>query len=88
MSKGKVLYKPLGMAFGMAGGLLAGAAFRKTWKLATGQDDAPDGLDQERKWREILPAVAVEGAIFAVVRTAVERGGATVVRRMTGYWPD
>ncbi|MFD3514659.1 DUF4235 domain-containing protein [Streptomyces sp. NPDC058657] len=85
---GKVLYKPLGMIFGLAGGMLAGAAFRKTWKVVTGEDDAPDGLDRDRRWREILPAVALEGAIFAVVRTTVERSGATVVRRLTGYWPD
>ncbi|MFJ6695053.1 DUF4235 domain-containing protein [Streptomyces sp. NPDC091272] len=85
---GKVLYKPLGMIFGMAGGLLAGLAFRKTWKVVTGEDDAPDGLDRDRRWREILPAVALEGAIFAVVRTTVERSGATLVRRVTGYWPS
>ncbi|MFI5806831.1 DUF4235 domain-containing protein [Streptomyces sp. NPDC051561] len=85
---GKVLYKPLGMIFGLAGGMLAGAAFRKTWKVVTGEDDAPDGLDRDRRWREILPAVALEGAIFAVVRTTVERSGATVVRRFTGYWPS
>lgn len=84
---GKVLYKPLGMVFGLAGGMLAGLAFRKTWKLVTGEDDAPDGLDRDRRWREILPAVALEGAIFAVVRTTVERSGATAVRKVTGYWP-
>ncbi|MCX5203048.1 DUF4235 domain-containing protein [Streptomyces sp. NBC_00237] len=84
---GKVFYKPLGMIFGMAGGMLAGLAFRKTWKVVTGEDDAPDGLDRDRRWREILPAVALEGAIFAVVRTSVERGGATAVRKLTGYWP-
>lgn len=84
---GKLFYKPLGMVFGLLGGMLAGAAFRRTWKAVTGEEDAPDGLDRDRRWREILPAVALEGAIFAVVRTTVERGGATVVRRLTGYWP-
>jgi len=29
----------------------------------------------------------MQGAIFAVVRAAVDRAGATGVRRLTGKWP-
>ncbi|HET6857298.1 MAG TPA: DUF4235 domain-containing protein [Streptomyces sp.] len=85
---GKVLYKPVGMVFGIAGGLLAGAAFRRVWRAVAGEREAPEPMDQNRRWREVLPAAALEGATFAVVRAAVERGGATAVRRVTGYWPD
>jgi hypothetical protein len=35
----------------------------------------------------VLAAAALQGAIFAVVRAAVDRGGATGVRRLTGHWP-
>ncbi|MGR8007238.1 DUF4235 domain-containing protein [Streptomyces hypolithicus] len=85
---GKVLYKPAGMAFGMAGGMLAGMAFRRLWKTVAGEREAPAPMDRSRRWREILPVAALEGATFAVVRAAVERGGATVVYRTTGYWPN
>ena len=30
----KLLYKPLGMLFGVLGGLAASAAFKKVWQLA------------------------------------------------------
>jgi hypothetical protein len=30
----------------------------------------------------------LQGAIFAVVKALVDRGGATGVRKMTGQWPD
>ncbi|MGV9881938.1 DUF4235 domain-containing protein [Streptomyces sp. NPDC003006] len=88
MSGTTMLYKPLGMAFGMLGGAVAGALFKRTWKAVAGEDDAPDAHDEERAWREILAAAALQGAIFAVVRAVVERGGAVGVRRVTGRWPD
>ncbi|WP_306334812.1 DUF4235 domain-containing protein [Streptomyces sp. KL118A] len=87
MSGTKVLYKPLGMAFGMLGGAVAGALFRRTWRAVAGEDDAPDAHDEERSWSEILAAAALQGAIFAVVKAAVDRGGAVGVRRLTGRWP-
>ncbi|MET7363147.1 DUF4235 domain-containing protein [Streptomyces sp. NPDC005562] len=87
MSGSKVLYKPLGMAFGMLGGLAASAVFNRTWKAVAGEDDAPDAHDEDRGWGEILAAAALQGAIFAVVRAAVDRGGAIGVRRVTGRWP-
>ncbi|MGW0532840.1 DUF4235 domain-containing protein [Streptomyces sp. NPDC003032] len=87
MSGTAMLYKPLGMAFGMLGGAVAGALFKRTWKAVAGEDDAPDAHDEDRAWREILAAAALQGAIFAVVRAVVERGGAVGVRRVTGRWP-
>jgi predicted metal-dependent enzyme (double-stranded beta helix superfamily) len=83
----KVLYRPLGLGFSLAGGLLAGALFKQVWKLLAGEDDAPDATDEERGWGEVLAAAALQGAIFAVVKAAVDRGGAKGVRRLTGTWP-
>ncbi|WP_320778351.1 DUF4235 domain-containing protein [Streptomyces sp. CRN 30] len=90
MSKKKKLplvYQPLGFALGWAGGALAGAAFRTTWKAIRHEDDAPDALDRDRGWGEVLLAAAVQGAIFAVVRSAVDRAGAKAIERQTGVWP-
>ncbi|WP_435972050.1 DUF4235 domain-containing protein [Streptomyces sp. Qhu_M48] len=87
MKNSKLVYRPAGLALGFAGGMLARAAFRQTWKWAGHDDDAPDAMDEDRTWQEILIAAAVQGAIFAVVKAAVERAGATTVRRLTGTWP-
>jgi hypothetical protein len=83
----KLLYKPLSLAFGIAGGLLAGALFKQVWKLIADEDEAPEATDEDRTWTEVLTAAAIQGAIFAAVKAAVDRGGATGVRGLTGTWP-
>ncbi|MEU3788602.1 DUF4235 domain-containing protein [Streptomyces fructofermentans] len=81
-------YKPIGFVLGWTGGALAGMAFRATWKAIRHEEDAPDALDKDRGWGEVLFAAAVQGAIFAVVRSAVDRTGATAIERSTGVWPS
>jgi hypothetical protein len=87
MNVGKVAYKPLGIALGAAAGALSGMVFRQVWKRLGGDEDAPSPTDEDRSWGEILVAAALQGAIFALVKAAIDRAGATGVRRMTGQWP-
>ncbi|MFV2021008.1 DUF4235 domain-containing protein [Micromonospora sp. LOL_023] len=84
----KLAYRPVGLVLGMAAGALAGAIFHQVWKIAAGHDEVPSAIDEERGWGEILAAAALQGAIFSAVRAAVDRGGATGVRRLTGHWPS
>jgi uncharacterized protein DUF4235 len=83
----KVLYKPLGMLIGVAGGLAASAVFARIWTALTGQDEAPEATDRDRGWREVLTAAAVQGAVFGVVKAAIDRGGAAGFHKATGTWP-
>ncbi|KUL27160.1 DUF4235 domain-containing protein [Actinoplanes awajinensis] len=83
----KVALKPVNVVLGIAAGAIAGALFKQVWKLASGDDNAPDAGDEDRTWGEVLAAAAIQGAIFAVVKAAVHRGGATGARRVTGHWP-
>ncbi|WP_329454444.1 DUF4235 domain-containing protein [Streptomyces sp. NBC_01497] len=80
-------YKPVGFVLGWVGGSLAGALFRTTWKALRHEDDAPDALDRDRGWGEVVLAAAVQGAIFAAVRSVVDRSGAKAIERATGTWP-
>ncbi|WP_018546336.1 DUF4235 domain-containing protein [Streptomyces sp. LaPpAH-108] len=80
-------YKPVGFVLSWTGGALAGLAFRKAWMAIRHEEDAPDALDRDRGWGEILFAAALQGAIFAVVRSAVDRTGAKAIERSTGVWP-
>jgi hypothetical protein len=82
------VYKPLGFAVSWGGGRLATAVFQKTWKAIKNEDDAPDALDRDRRWGEILLAAAIQGAIFAVVRAVIDRAGAQAMERRTGVWPE
>lgn len=87
MNKTKLAYRPVGLLLGAAAGMVASAASARLWRMATGGDDAPDALEEDRGWGEILLAAALTGAVFAVVKAAVDRAGAQGVRRVTGNWP-
>ncbi|RJL32881.1 DUF4235 domain-containing protein [Bailinhaonella thermotolerans] len=81
------MMRPVSMVSGMLSGMLAGLIFRQVWKLAAGQEDAPSPAQQEYGWRQILLAAAIEGAIFGVVRAAVDRSSMKGYERLTGHWP-
>ncbi|HET9079326.1 MAG TPA: DUF4235 domain-containing protein [Trebonia sp.] len=83
----KVIYKPVSLLVSVLGGMLAGAIFKRVWKLAAGQDEAPTATDVRRGWPEVLAAAALQGAIFALVKAAVDRGTAEGTRKLTGVWP-
>jgi predicted metal-dependent enzyme (double-stranded beta helix superfamily) len=83
----RLSYKVMSLVFSALGGLLAGAVFKKIWKVTAREDDAPDADDQNRSWREVLIAAALQGAIFGLVKATVQRAGAQGVRRTTGRWP-
>ncbi|MFJ7591219.1 DUF4235 domain-containing protein [Streptomyces sp. NPDC097617] len=87
MKASAIAYKPVGLALGALGGALAAVLFKQVWRLVEGADGAPDATDEDRSWREILMAAALQGAIFAVVKAAVDRSGAVATRRVTGTWP-
>ncbi|MFE9600361.1 DUF4235 domain-containing protein [Streptomyces hokutonensis] len=82
-----LVYQPVGLVLGVVSGALAGRAFRATWKAIRHEEDAPDPLDRDRGWGEILFAAALQGALFAVARSAADRTGAKAIERSTGVWP-
>jgi hypothetical protein len=83
----KMLYKAVGLLVGVLAGLLASAIVKKVWELTPGHDEAPEAIDTRRSWGEILTAAALQGAIFAVIRAAVERATAASAEKLTGEQP-
>jgi len=83
----KLLYRPLSMLASVLGGALAGRIFKKVWKVVAGEDEAPQATDARRRWPEVLLAAGLQGAVFAVVKAAADRGAATGVQKATGVWP-
>jgi hypothetical protein len=80
----KLIYRLLSLGLSLVSGVLAGAMFKGVWKLIAREDDAPQATDPQRSWREILPAAALQGAVFATVKAAVERGAVPGGRKLTG----
>jgi hypothetical protein len=83
----KLLYKPVGLLASVLGGMLAAAIFKKVWKLAAGEDEAPKATDAHRGWPEVLAAAGLQGALFAVVKAVIDRTTATGTHKLTGTWP-
>jgi Protein of unknown function (DUF4235) len=83
----KLVYRPIGMVAGALAGIAAGAVFKQLWKLAAHEDEAPEALDPDHTWGEVLAAAALQGAVFALVKAAVDRAAASGVKRVVGRWP-
>ena len=87
-SKGSaLLYRPIGLLGGIAAGMISGAVFKQVWKLAANEDDAPGALQNEYRMREVVLAAALQGAIFAATKAAIDRAGARGFSKLTGSWP-
>jgi len=84
----KLLYKPLSLIVSVLGGVLAGAIFKKVWTVVTGEEKAPEAISPQHSTKEVLLAAAVQGAIFAAVKAAVERAGAKGFKKITGMEPE
>ena len=85
----KVLYRPVGLVSSLIAGVIAGKIFDQVWKKVSAGEgsDPPGALETEYPLKEILAAAALQGALFALVRTIVSRGGARAFERATGEWP-
>jgi hypothetical protein len=82
----KLLYKPVGILFGIVGGLLAKRVFEKLWGLVD-DEEPPTPTTQQTSWSKVIGAAAVEGLAFKVTRAAVDRAGAKSFHHVTGAWP-
>ncbi|MFI6043382.1 DUF4235 domain-containing protein [Nocardia sp. NPDC051321] len=84
----KTLYKPLGLLVSVVGGLVANLAFTRVWRAVSGEDQAPSATAKNYTWSEVLIAAALQGAIFGLVKAAIDRAGATGYKSLTGTWPQ
>ncbi|WP_040779524.1 DUF4235 domain-containing protein [Nocardia pneumoniae] len=84
----KTLYKPLGLLISVLGGLVANAVFTRVWTRVSGEEQAPSATARNYSWREVLFAAALQGAVFGLVKAAIDRAGAAGFRSLTGTWPE
>jgi Protein of unknown function (DUF4235) len=84
----ELYYKPFSLAFGVAGGIIAGQIFKRVWKRIAGAEEPPEATSQEYGWGQVLAAAAIQGAIFAAIKAAVDRASAEGVRKISGKWPE
>ena len=83
----KIAYRPIGLIAGLVAGSVSGIVFKQVWKVVAKEEEAPSALQSEYRMREVVLAAAVQGAIFAATKAAIDRAGARVFTRVTGNWP-
>jgi hypothetical protein len=82
----RVLYTPFSIAAGLLAGFVAQKLFERAWRLV-GNEEAPEPEHRDISVAELGIALAIEGAIFRVVRGLAEHGFRRGYTRMTGTWP-
>ncbi len=83
---GRLLYTP----FSIVAGLLASFGARKLFEQVWGMIDSeepPDPKHRDISASKMIAAVAIQGAIFAAVRGALDHYTRRTFMRLTGSWP-
>lgn len=82
----KVLFLPFSIVGGFLAGKLATFAFKRIWRMVDDQQ-SPRPRQRRVEWSKLLAALALEGAIFRVVRGVFDRGTRKLFTHLTGIWP-
>lgn len=80
------LFKPFGIAAGVAAGLLARKLFERGWG-SIDDEDPPQADQRDVEMPKLVLSLLLEGAIFALVKGLVDHGARTAFARYTGVWP-
>jgi len=82
----KLLFAPIGILAGLAAGFAAQKGFERIW-AAFDDEDPPEPEDREVSYPKLLTALALEGAIFRLVKGMTDRGARSGFASLTGSWP-
>jgi hypothetical protein len=81
-----LIYKPIGIVAGILAGLFSKRIFKFAWGKVDAEDP-PKANTEWATWGKLLTAAAMQGVIFKVVRTIVDRQTAKGFAGLTGFWP-
>lgn len=83
---GKLVFLPISIGGGLLAGLIGKKLFGVTWGLIDDQDP-PKPEHRNVHVGKLLIALAIEGAIFSLIRGIVSHGSRHAYTRLTGSWP-
>jgi hypothetical protein len=79
-------FRPVSILAGLLAAMIAKLVFARVWRLV--DDEQPPAPDERHaRLQKLIPALLVQGAVFAVVRGLVDRGSREAFQKATGTWP-
>ena len=82
----KALFIPINIIAGIVAGFIGRKIFDQVWTLID-EEDPPEADDRDATLGKLLAAAALQGAVFAVAKTATRRGSRRAFANLTGTWP-
>jgi hypothetical protein len=82
----KFLFIPISVVGGILAGTIAKKIFEAVWGLFD-DEEPPDAKHREIDLGKLVVAVALEGAIFRLMRALFDHGSRHAFARATGSWP-
>ncbi|HEY1508738.1 MAG TPA: DUF4235 domain-containing protein [Solirubrobacteraceae bacterium] len=83
---GKLIFLPFSIGSGVLAGLIGKKAFEAIWG-AIDDEQAPKPEHRYVSFPKLIAALAIEGALFALIRGLVDHGSRRAFTRVTGSWP-
>jgi hypothetical protein len=82
----KLIFKPFGLIAGLGAGFTARKLFQRVWSVIDNErPPAPD--ERAAGMRRLALALAIEGAVFRLVKGLTEHGSRRAFAGLTGFWP-
>jgi hypothetical protein len=82
----KFLFLPVSIGVGVAAGVLSKKLFDLIWGLID-DEEAPEPKHRDVQLAKLVRALAIEGAVFRLIRGMADHGSRHGFQRVTGSWP-
>ena len=83
---GKLMFLPVSIGTGLVAGLIGKKLFQVIWGVID-DEEAPKAEHRYISVPKLVAALAIEGALFALIRGLVDHGSRHAFARATGAWP-
>jgi hypothetical protein len=82
----KILFLPFSIVGGLIAGFVSKKLFEQIWGLVD-KEEPPEAKHREISVGKLVAALALEGAIFRMMRGLADHGSRRSFARVTGSWP-
>jgi uncharacterized protein DUF4235 len=82
----KLLFMPVRIVAGVIAGLLGRKIFARLWAIVD-EEQPPKPEHRRISWPKLAGALALEGAVFSLVKGAADHASRGGFAKLTGKWP-